>query len=444
MSRIRRWVKWLTPGLGVKRWILLLVMGTLGMGVGIALLVGDLLELLLVTRWGAAVAPFGVLLVLTGVGLGAFGVRGVVKAITGALLPRGDPRLVEILSRERQLHRGPKVVALGGGTGLSTLLRGLKRYTSNITAVVTVFDDGGSSGRLRRELNILPPGDLRDCLVALAEVEPLMTKLFEYRFTGGTLDGHAFGNLFIASMVGITGDLEAAILECSKVLNIRGRVLPTTTEDVVLCAEFEDGTVAEGESNIARSRKRIRRVSLRPPDVSPLPEVLEAISEADLILFGPGSLYTSVIPNLLVRGLADAIRFAPGVKVYVCNVMTQPGETDGFRASDHVRSILESAGGGLFTYVLVNGRSPANKELLRRYEREGATPVVPDVEVIRRMGFVPVVEDLISEEILLRHDSRRLAQAVMRLYRRARAFHHPTKTLITDSGGGAGVRAKSI
>ncbi|MDR5693893.1 MAG: YvcK family protein [Armatimonadota bacterium] len=421
MMRIRSWVKWLLPGLGVKRWIFLLCAGTIGIGVGIALLAGGPLARLLLFREDAFVVFAGFLWILAGAGLVAFGVRGVVKAIAGALLPRGDPHLVEILSKERQLHRGPKIVAFGGGTGLSTLLRGLKQYTANITAVVTVFDDGGSSGRLRRELNILPPGDLRDCLVALAEVEPLMTKLFEYRFPGGALNGHAFGNLFIATMVGITGDLETAIQECSKVLNIRGRVLPATTQDVLLCAEFEDGTLVVGESNIPKVRKRIRRVFLEPPHASPLPEVLEAIFEADLLLLGPGSLYTSVIPNLLVQGMADAIRSAPGVKVYVCNVMTQPGETDGFTASDHVQAILDAAGDGLFTHVLVNGRSPQSQMLLRRYQQEGATPVSADVEKIRRMGFIPVVEDLISEEVLLRHDPRKLARAAIRLYRQVKA-----------------------
>ena len=281
--------------------------------------------------------------------------------------------------------------------------------------MVTVFDDGGSSGRLRRELGILPPGDIRDCLVALAESEPLMTQLFEYRFQGGALDGHAFGNLFIASLTGVTGSLESAVKETSKVLNIRGRVLPSAAEDVVLWAEFSDGTMVEGESQITRTRKRIRRVGLKPADVAPLPEVLQAIGEAELIVLGPGSLYTSVIPNLLVRGVAAAIRSSQARRVYVCNVMTQPGETDGFSSSDHVRVLGDLIGPGLFTHVLVNTQRPRNRALLARYEAEGARPVEPDLDAIRAQGVLPVGEALISEEHLVRHEPRLLARALLQV-----------------------------
>jgi len=291
----------------------------------------------------------------------------------------------------------------------------LKGSTDNLTAVVTVFDDGGSSGRLRRELGILPPGDIRDCLVALAESEPLMTQLFEYRFQGGALDGHAFGNLFIASLTGVTGSLESAVKETSKVLNIRGRVLPSATEDVVLWAEFSDGTMVEGESQITRTRKRIRRVGLKPADVAPLPEVLQALGEAELIVLGPGSLYTSVIPNLLVRGVADAIRSSQARRVYVCNVMTQPGETDGFSSSDHVRVLGDLIGPGLFTHVLVNTKRPRNRALLARYEADGARPVEPDLDAIRTQGVLPVGEALISEEHLVRHEPRLLARALLQV-----------------------------
>jgi len=298
---------------------------------------------------------------------------------------------------------------------LSTLLRGLKRYTTNLTAIVTVFDDGGSSGRLRRELGILPPGDIRDCLVALAESEPLMTQLFEYRFQGGALDGHAFGNLFIASLAGVTGALENAVRETSKVLNIRGQVLPSAVEDVILSAEFTDGTVVEGESRISRARKRIRRLTLKPANVAPLPDVLQAIQDADLILLGPGSLYTSVIPNLLVIGVADAIRASRALRIYVCNVMTQPGETDGYSASDHVRVLMEQVGRGLFTHVLVNTQQPRNRLLLARYEAEGAVPVRPDLDNVSALGVTPIGEALISEEEVVRHDSERLARLTVRL-----------------------------
>ena len=427
-GQLRRWSRWLQPGLGLKRWAAVLAGGILLISAGVALVVNvsllawldlTVLRLLSVTvgLTGGYIPPvaFGAVLILLGGFIVLVGLRGTLRSIDRVLFPTGTPTLVEVLRQQRTLSRGPKIVALGGGTGLGTLLRGLKRHSSNITAVVTVFDDGGSSGRLRRDLGVLPPGDIRDCLVALAESEPLMTQLFEYRFPSGALDGHAFGNLFIASLAGVTGDLEQAIKEASKVLNIRGRVLPATLENVVLCAEFEDGTVVEGESQIPLARRGIRRVFLKPQDVSALPEVMEAIAEADLILIGPGSLFTSVIPNLLVRGVADAVRRAPVPRIYICNVMTQPGETDGFTAHEHVLTLTAAVGSGLITHVLVNIRAPTNAALRRRYEMEGSLPVVADLARLEALGLRAVGEALISEEELLRHDPDRLAAAVMRI-----------------------------
>ncbi len=428
MSRLRRSAQWLIPGIGVKRWVIVLGAGILLISAGVALIVNvkllGWLEIVLfqsasslVALTGGYLPPtiLGGLFILAGVGVVFLGLRGTIRSIADAFLPKGDQRLVEVLQQQRQRQRGPRVVVVGGGTGLSTLLRGLKRYTTNLTAIVTVFDDGGSSGRLRRELGILPPGDIRDCLVALAESEPLMTRLFEYRFQGGALNGHAFGNLFIASLAGVTGDLENAVKETSKVLNIRGRVLPSAVEDVVLAVEFVDGTVVEGESQIPRARKRIRRLTLKPADVAPLPDVLQAIADADLILLGPGSLYTSVIPNLLVRGVADAVRTSRALRIYVCNVMTQPGETDGFTASDHVRVLNEQVGPGLFTHALVNTQRPRNRVLLARYEAEGAVPVEADLDRLAALGVSPITEALISEEDVVRHDPERLARLAMRM-----------------------------
>jgi len=427
--RLRQWSRWFSPGIGVKRWTVVLALGILLIGAGAALL-GNVkplgwmehlvfqaaLSLLILTGGSVSPSLFGLALVLAGVAVVFYGLHGTIVSIAGALLPRGETPLVDVLHQQRQRRRGRRVVAIGGGTGLSTLLRGLKAYTDHLTAVVTVFDDGGSSGRLRRELGILPPGDIRDCLVALAESEPLMTRLFEYRFRGGALDGHAFGNLFIASLAGVTGDLESAVKETSKVLNIRGRVLPSAVADVVLTATCEDGSVIEGESQITRARRRIARVALKPADVAPVPEVLQAIAEAELIVLGPGSLYTSVIPNLLVRGIAEAIRANhAALRVYVCNVMTQPGETDGFTASEHVRRLIEQVGDGLFTHVLVNVQRPRNRALLARYEAEGATPVEPDVAAVRALGVTPVEARLISEEDVVRHDPASVARALMRL-----------------------------
>ncbi len=427
-DQFRAWLRWLEPGLGIKRWVGLMAVGIFLLSTGVALIVDvkllGVLELAVIRAvdvvyvvTGHVVSPAvgGLALLILGAGVIVYGLRETIRSIVDVFLPRGDPRLVELIVQQRQLQRGPKITVLGGGTGLSTLLRGLKKMSTNLTAVVTVFDDGGSSGRLRREQGILPPGDIRNCLVALAEAEPLLTRLFEHRFRGGDLDGHSFGNLFIASMVQVAGDLETAVKECSRVLAIRGRVLPTTLHDVTLCAEFSDGTVIEGESAITGAGKTVRRVFLKPARVPALQDVLEAIEEADLIVLGPGSLYTSVIPNLLVDGVVDALRRARGIKVYVCNVMTQYGETRGFRASDHVRVLLEQGGRGLFEYALVNTRRPRNQALLARYSEEGAEPVEPDVDAIRALGVRPVAEDLISEDELVRHDPRKLGGALLQL-----------------------------
>ncbi len=424
----QRWQRWLAPGLGIKRWGLLIALGVVVFGAGMSLLLSfrffaefdaavSRLATMLGRFTGGGVSPLalGVAGVVMGTLLTVLGLRGTLRSIDRVLFPSGGPGLVDALRDHRRKRRGLNITAFGGGTGLATLLRGLKHYSSNLTAVVTVFDDGGSSGRLRRELGILPPGDIRDCLVALAEAEPLMTQLFEYRFRGGGLDGHAFGNLFIASLTGVTGDLELAVKETSKVLKIRGRVLPTTGHDVVLVAELEDGRVVEGESSITQAHGRILRVSLRPADVYPLPEVLEAIADADLVLIGPGSLYTSVIPNLLVKGVADALREASVPCVYVCNVMTQPGETDGYTAADHVRAIHTHTGGGLFSHVIVNTQAPQNRILLDRYAAQGSTPVDPARSDLEAMGLVPIGLPLMSEEELLRHDPLRLASAVLQV-----------------------------
>lgn len=426
--RLRRWLKWLAPGLGVKRWGILVAAGIVLISGGVALIVeGEVLGWVeraisqlghgLFTLSGGAVSPMlmGAVLIAGGAVIVFLGLRGTVRSIASAFLPKGDPRLVELLHQTRMRQRGRKIVVIGGGTGLSTLLRGLKQYTSNLTAVVTVFDDGGSSGRLRREQGMLPPGDIRDCLVALAESEPLMTQLFEYRFRGGGLDGHAFGNLFIASLAGVTGDIENAVKETSKVLNIRGRVLPSAMDNVVLVAEFDDGTVVEGESQIPKVRRHIRRMHLKPADVAPLPEVIQAITDAELILLGPGSLFTSVIPNLLVRGVADAIRTSRARRVYVCNIMTEAGETDGFAASDHARALIAHLGPGLFTHVLVNTQPPRSKVLLARYEAEGARPVRADLEQFAPLGVQAIAAPVLSEDDVVRHDAHRVARAVLNL-----------------------------
>jgi uncharacterized cofD-like protein len=309
------------------------------------------------------------------------------------------------------LGPGPRVVAIGGGTGLSGLLRGLKAFTDELTAVVTVADDGGSSGRLRRELGILPPGDFRQCLVALANVEPLMKELLQYRFTAGeTLEGHSFGNLFLAALIAITGSFEGAIRESSRVLAVRGRVLPSTLGNIVLGAEFEDGSVVIGESAIPGARKRVRRLFLRPEHPAAYPEAVAAILTADLIVIGPGSLFTSVLPNLLVEGISRAVRQARAVKVLVCNVATEAGETDRFSLADHVAAIEAQVGCDLFTYVLANDNFQVD---------------LPDGVLVRPAAGLSnryrlVAADVVDTDDPWRHDPGKLARALLTLYYEAR------------------------
>jgi uncharacterized cofD-like protein len=315
----------------------------------------------------------------------------------------------------RLFNHGLKIVVIGGGTGLGTILRGLKVLTSHLTAIVAVGDDGGSSGRLRREFGILPPGDIRNCLVALADLEPLMERLMQYRFSGDSpLAGHNFGNLFLTAMTDITGDFEAAIKESSKVLAVRGQVLPATLENIVLKAEMSDGSMVYGESKISRSRLPIRRLYIEPEESRPVPEALNAIKEADAIIIGPGSLYTSIIPNLLVKEIAEAIRGSKALKIYICNAMTQPGETDCYRASDHIKAIVTHSGEGLMDVAVVN-TEPIPPEILERYIEEGAQPVVADFDKIKSYGVTPIGAKIIAKSKVIRHDAFKLAKMIYRL-----------------------------
>jgi uncharacterized cofD-like protein len=340
------------------------------------------------------------------------------REVMRVLNPGQEGRIVETFFRQQVLASGPAVVAIGGGTGLSTLLRGIKHKTNRITAIVAVTDDGGSSGRLVADKKILPPGDIRNCLVALADAEKSMTDLFQHRFEGasGSLSGHSTGNLLIAAMVDLTGDFDHAVQEISKVLAIRGRVIPATLDTVTLRAEMEDGSIVCGESAIVQTKLRIRRIFLEPEDCTPVDDAMKAISEADVIVFGPGSVYTSVIPPLLVPGIAEAISEAPATKVYVCNVMTQPGETDRFTASDHVHAIEANVGRRVFDNVLINKATPS-RYLLERYAEVGQDFVVPDPDRIRALGLKPIAANLISETDVVRHDPMRVAEAIMRLTR---------------------------
>lgn len=305
----------------------------------------------------------------------------------------------------------PRIVAMGGGTGLASVLRGLKPLTCELTAIVTVSDDGGSSGRLRKDMGILPPGDIRNCLLALAEAEPDMASLLNHRFTRGELAGHNFGNLFLAAMTEMTGDFQAAVRTMSRVLAVRGTVLPATLSDVTLRAEMEDGTEVSGEGAIPRARKKIRRLHLKPNDPPALDEAVKQVEEADGIVIGPGSLYTSVIPNLLVPGIRAAIVRSTAPKMYVCNVMTQPGETDDFSALDHVLAI-ESHAGRLFSHVLVNTRA-APRDIAEKYASEGRFQVMVDEGALYARGYIPVAGDYLTRGDLARHDSINLGRSIL-------------------------------
>lgn len=430
-------LKWFYPGMKIKRWLFLALSGLLVAALGADILfegrvLGDFagpvhrLEETIFSE--DLLAAVGFITVLLGMSVIAAGLVKVFHSIAGALAPEQEGRAAEIIYARHSLKRGPKIVVIGGGTGISVLLRGLKEYTSNLTAVVTVADDGGSSGRLRGELGILPPGDIRNCLVALADKEPLMEELLQYRFSAGELAGHSMGNLLLAAMAGMTGSFDRAVRNMSKVLAVRGQVLPVTLADVTLCAEMEDGTIIQGESSISRGSGRIKRVVLKPSLCLPLPEVLAAIREADAVVLGPGSLYTSIIPNLLVKGIPEALARTGAVKIYVCNVMTQPGETGGYTASDHLRAIITHAGRFIDYAILNTGRVPP--WLRARYRQEGADPVEADFDAVEKLGVKAVGEDLIQQTEVVRHHPDKLARAVLRIVFSSREQYERARLLI--------------
>src|SRR5215203_1382609 len=406
----------LTPGLELKRWILLFTLGLVILSLGLAYLfvsfyrtvdvpeVGATLTLQFIPRWLR-----GVIFITCGVLVALVGFWKLNKSMLDAMRPNGSQSLVDTLVSYRMRQRGPKVVAIGGGTGLSTLLRGIKSRTANATAIVTVADDGGSSGRLRRELGVLPPGDFRNCIVALADAEPLMSRLFQYRFGQGSgLDGHSFGNLFIVAMSGITGNFEEAIRESCRVLAVRGQIIPSTLENVTLCAELVDDVHVQGESKISESTQAIKRVYLIPERPDAFPDAVKSILDADIVIVGPGSLYTSVLPNLLVDGVKKAILSTDATKVYVCNVATQPGETDGFQAEDHVAALVRHFGRNPFDYIVVN--SARHREIPSEWR----------VSEVSAHGFDGLGSQVIEADVIdpnnpLRHDPEKLAVALLSL-----------------------------
>jgi len=413
-----RSLRWFQIGLRFKRW---LISGVLGL----IFLIASLAVLLINTdispiRWSISLF------------LGILGIYGIiicsrkifikfVDVYSNGIIkkPSNVSEIGDIIYRRKILSAGPRIVAVGGGTGTSTLLRGLKLYTSNITAIVTVADDGGGSGVLRNDLGILPPGDIRNCMLALAETEPVLEKLLAYRFTEGSLKGQCFGNLFLAAMNGISDSFEQAVKYMGEVLAITGKIYPVTEDNIHLVAELEDGTQIRGESRIGSHNLthpgKIKKVMLNKPSVPPVKQAIEAIYNADVIVLGPGSLYTSIIPNLLVEGVAKAIAESNAIKVYVCNIMTQPGETENYTVGDHIEAIYSHVGRPFIDICIANN-GKIKPDILRKYQNDGSNPVHIDYPVIKKLGVRLIERDLVRiSKDLIRHDSDLLAQSIMEL-----------------------------
>lgn len=421
LKPLRR-LRWLAPGLGIKRWMVTILLGAGLIGIGIAVLIleayrttpetwrGPLSTLLELEVLPAPVRI--VLYLLVGLVLIWIGTIKVNRALLKPYLTPGQP-ILDTVSTYHKRERGPRVVAIGGGTGLSALLRGLKRETNRLTAVVTVADDGGSSGKLRRSMGVLPPGDIRNCLAAMADDEQLLTQIFQYRFgQGAGLEGHNLGNLFLTAMADISGSFEGAVAEAGRVLAIRGKVLPSTLHDVRLVADVAvQGERREvrvkGESEITAIGGKIQRLWLEPDNPLAYPPAIQAILGADLVVLGPGSLFTSLLPNLLVPDLAEALRSSRALKIYVCNVATQPGETDGFTCLDHVRTLEKHVGAGLFDLIICNnhyeGKLPASVDWVRPGDGLEA-------------AYSVYYGNLVDEDQPWRHDSKKLADVIMDLF----------------------------
>ena len=406
--RIKNVIKWLKPGLYIKRWAFVGVLGVLIFALGFS--------------------RMSILFMLTGVVFMGVGVRKSFTSILEVVCKNrsyadvSKDHINKLLYRDRILNKRPKIVVIGGGTGLSVLLRGLKEHTTNITAIVTVADDGGGSGVLREDLGMLPPGDIRSCILALANTEPSMEKILQYRFKEGSLKGQSFGNLFMAAMNEAYGNFERAVKEMSNVLAVTGKVLPMTLENVTLYAKLESGDVITGESNIpeknAELDSRIENVFLKPRNPKPLVESIEAIRDADCILLGPGSLYTSVIPNLLVKNISKEIEKSKAIKIYASNVMTQPGETDGYNVLDHVEAINKSTNRNLIDYVICNKENIPDATL-KKYNKDGAKQLIvtEEEEQILKDKNVKVIKDCLIDikKDYIRHDADRLSEIIVGL-----------------------------
>jgi uncharacterized cofD-like protein len=418
LIRDQSFIKWFYFGMHIKRWLLLTMLGVVIMGLGFGYFLREVYVTYTFPHWVYYLTlqflprfVRGALFVSASLGLIGFALWKLNQSLLSAFLrPERNESIVDIIYNHRYLRRGPKIVAIGGGTGLSQLLRGLKEYTGNITAIVSIADDGGSSGRLQRELGVLPPGDIRKNIAALADAEPLMSKLFEYRFAEGEgLEGHSFGNLFIVAMTEVAGNFEEAVRETSRVLAVRGQILPATLSALTICGRTADGQIVRGESSITE-HGHVKEIFLDPPTIQANPDAIRAILQADLIVCGPGSLMTSVLPNLLVEGIRSAMAVSSALKVYVCNVATQHGETDSFKVSDHFNTLQAHVKhASIFDFVLANSNVGA-----RLPEEWHSEPV--QVDSTQLNGARVIRADVIAEENRYRHDSKKLADALIRLY----------------------------
>lgn len=428
------WISWLCPGMQLKRWLLLFMAGGIVCAFSLAVLFNNQvmgmaeeilfrISYLATGKYGNGVTlAVGISGMLLGICIMVYAIRRIVRSVVEVVSPESSGSLMETIFTQRKLSNGPVITAVGGGTGLSTLLRGLKYVSGNCTGVVTVGDDGGSSGRLREELGIIPPGDLRKCLVAMADREPLMERVLEYRFKGDSyLSGHSMGNLFLVAMAETEGGMEEGLQAASQILKIHGQVVPSTLQSIQLAADMTDGTFVLGQAEIAQARKKVKRLRMLPEEAPATKSAVDAIRNADILILGPGSLYTSVISNLLVPEIRKAVLDSKAIKIYICNVMTQPGETDGYGAYEHVKAMIDYAGGQFLDYVIVNSQeiSEEQKEI---YLAKEQVPVTPDVEKIEQLGIKVIPAKLVSGSDMVRHDPQKLAQVIMSLIYRLRLF----------------------
>ena len=430
-NKVLSHLKWMYPGMNIKRWIILLPVSMIFIIFGVVILIYKRLDeyLGIIARYMMEKFDINIgnnneliIIAYIAIGIGIVIIylllRNLIYSISKSVNPNATGELADFVYKKRFLAGGPRIVVVGGGTGLSTMLRGLKNYSSNITAIVTVSDNGGSSGMLKQQMGIMAPGDIRNCLVALADTESEMEELFQYRFKKeiNGLEGHSFGNILIAVLSNITGDFEKAVLKLSDVLAIRGKVYPNSLKSIDLVGEMEDHEEIVGETNIVDSGKKILNMKLSLPNAEAPKDAIEAIENADIIVLGPGSIYTSIIPNLLVKNIKGAINKSKAHKVYICNVMTQPGESDGFTASDHCKTIIKYLGNKSINHVIINNAKP-NREVLAKYEESKQFFVEPDVNKIKELGINIVAGNFMSQKNQVRHNPKALAEAIMRLTR---------------------------